>query len=262
VKANGKKEEKRKTKRRIEMSTNQAGGHADAFLVKKPGQLMKKAGKAERAFYLETLPKVEGLAAFCPQCYGVHEENGVLYTIMEDLCFGFSKPTVADIKMGVSSVGEDADEEKQRKMGAKDAISTSATLGMRFTGMVVYDSHNDTFVKFGKKWGHVLKEPEFTPSLLRYFTHEDPKVTNRLLQSAVSQVEAVYAWFSSQHSLRFFSSSLLFVFDGANPTELRVKMIDFAHVFPIRNENERDDNYLVGLKELLSRLRSLHQSSL
>jgi hypothetical protein len=244
------------------MSTNQAGGHADAFLVKNPGQLMKKAGKAERSFYLETLPKVDGLAAFCPKCYGVHEENGVAYTIMEDLCHGFTKPSVADIKIGLSSVGEDADEEKQRKMGAKDAISTSATLGIRFTGMVVYNAQEDSFAKFGKKWGHLLKEAEFNPSLLRFFTRDDPKVTRALLESAIAQVEAVYKWFESQHSLRFFSSSLLFVYDGANPTELRVKMIDFAHVFPIRNESERDDNYLFGVKELLARLRTLHQASL
>jgi len=240
----------------------QAGGHPGAFVAEAGGRLKKKTGKAEGVFYAQTLPTKEGLAALCPKCYGVEEEGDGEYTVwLEDLCHGFTKPSVADIKMGRTSVGDDNSEERKKRRREAEATTTMGELGVRFTGMVVYQPYLHTHTKYGKEWGYSLQKADFDPSLLLFFHHSDPHVTSSLLLSAVRQVEAILTWFSSQHTLQFFSSSLLFVFDGANPTELRVKMIDFAHVLPLHGgEEERDENYLFGLRELLSRLRSLSLS--
>ena len=239
----------------------QAGGHSHPGAFKtEGGRLIKRTEHTESVFYAETLPTVVGLAAFCPKCFGVVEEGGEFFVLMEDLCHGFAKPSVADIKMGRTSVGEDNSEERRRERMEVEPKTTMGQLGMRFIGKVVYDPKEGKYTKYDKKWGYALQEAQFNSSLLHFFQHKDPKVTLFLLQSAVRQVAAILEWFKNQNSFIFLRSSLLFVFDGANPTELRVKMIDFAHVIPIREESGRDENYLFGLRELLSRLRSLTRS--
>lgn len=53
---------------------------------------------------------------------------------MEDVTFGFKNPTIIDIKMGTSSVGEDATPEKRKEMEKKDLSTTTVTLGIRIVG--------------------------------------------------------------------------------------------------------------------------------
>ena len=72
-----------------------------------------------------------------------------------------------------------------------------------------------------------------------------------------------------QTTLRFYSSSLLFIMedappplggDGAGsppPCDPRVKLIDFAHVFHITEEGGRDENVLYGVNSIISILSHL-----
>jgi hypothetical protein len=60
---------------------------------------------------------------------------------MEDLTAPFKKPCIMDIKMGVSSVGEDATPEKKANMRKKDEATTSVSLGIRICGLRVYFSN-------------------------------------------------------------------------------------------------------------------------
>jgi hypothetical protein len=234
----------------------QAGGHPGAFVAEN-GLLKKKTGRGEASFYEATVWSVCGLAALCPKCYGVEEVDGEYYVLLEDLCHGFLKPSVADLKMGRTSVGEDNSEERRRRRREEEAGTTMWELGVRFTGMVVYSPQEDKYHKYDKRWGYGLQERDFNSALLQFLGHPDPAVTAALLHDAISQVQQVLDWFLSQSSLRFYSSSLLFVYDGARPTHLRVRMIDFAHVLPMASPDGKDENYLFGVKELLARLRFL-----
>ena len=56
---------------------------------------------------------------------------------MEDLTSQFRKPCILDIKMGTSSVGEDASPEKKAAMRAKDESTTTVSLGIRICGFRV-----------------------------------------------------------------------------------------------------------------------------
>jgi hypothetical protein len=53
---------------------------------------------------------------------------------MEDVTFGFQNPSIIDIKMGTSSVGEDATPQKRKEMEEKDLSTTTVTLGIRIVG--------------------------------------------------------------------------------------------------------------------------------
>jgi hypothetical protein len=63
-----------------------------------------------------------------------------------------------------------------------------------------------------------------------------------------------------QSDLRFYSSSLLFVCDGIEEKEkqpqISLRMIDFAHVFPIK-DGGKDDCYLIGLRNLIKIMQNL-----
>jgi hypothetical protein len=86
---------------------------------------------------------------------------------------------------------------------------------------------------------------------------------------------------SEQTALRFYSSSLLFVYEGKlssdasstdvdkdEPVVVKLKMIDMAHVFPLRRDDEIGDNgYSQALERLsqfldkiVTRLRSIERT--
>jgi len=97
----------------------------------------------------------------------------------------------------------------------------------------------------------------------------------------LTRLEALEAWFESQADFRFYGSSLLF-FDGEggeaaagapqllvrHPTGMAsvapatpvvdVRMIDFAHVWSIRDGPEgRDEGYLTGLRSTKAYVRKV-----
>jgi len=70
-------------------------------------------------------------------------------------------------------------------------------------------------------------------------------------------LEQVWAFMSTQSKCKFYSSSLLFVYDGLNnEPHGRLKMIDFAHVFDI-SDGGHDDSYLYGLEKLVQYFREM-----
>jgi len=182
--------------------------------------------------------------------------------VMEDLTTQIPPPCVMDIKIGVSSAGEDASPEKARRMRIKDEATTTATLGMRLTGMEVWNAAEGEFKQYPKSWGSVVSAERMKDSLALFF-HDGRTVRKDVLELFVRKVTEVDTWFRSQSYLRFYSSSLLFLYDGVKTggdTKVTLKMIDFAHVFEIK-DGGKDDGYLVGLKNLLRILNAILDDS-
>lgn len=88
---------------------------------------------------------------------------------MQDLTAGMTKPCIMDVKIGISSVGEDASEEKKAQMGAKDAKTTTVKLGMRLTALKVYDHSTSQYKSYGKDWGKQVTVETMKDSLALYF---------------------------------------------------------------------------------------------
>jgi len=73
----------------------------------------------------------------------------------------------------------------------------------------------------------------------------------------LDKLTSLLGWMEIQMAYRFFSSSLLFVYDGTMDVfKADVRMIDFAHVAEIR-DNGVDEGYIKGLKKLIDCLRRL-----
>lgn len=64
------------------------------------------------------------------------------------------------------------------------------------------------------------------------------------------------------HRYRFYSTSLLFIYEGhieEGDTDVLcdMRMIDFAHTFPYCEGDPKDDGYLFGLRNLLQLFKQI-----
>jgi len=241
---------------------SQAGGHEGAFSKDVEGKIRKRVGKNEFQFYRDTLPHYPELQPFLPTCYGTEEREGNKYVVLEDLTQYYKKPCILDVKIGVTSVGEDASPEKRESMAAKDKKTTTHSEGLRVTAMKVFQEETAGWVALDKPWGQALKAEDLTAALSRFFD-SGVRVHRNIAQSCLALLRPLLLWFQSQAHLRFYSSSLLFLYDGERlpdtPPRVDVKMIDFAHVHPIKEQDGRDDGYLFGLNNLIKHLEKISQ---
>jgi Inositol polyphosphate kinase len=83
-----------------------------------------------------------------------------------------------------------------------------------------------------------------SPSLLT-----SSRIRRRTISNILVQLRPIRRWFEENKSLRFYASSLLFIYEGdvtnsPNPDMTTVKMIDFGRV---RRESGGDQGYITGL---------------
>lgn len=234
----------------------QMGGHEGTFHKLDEKKIMKHGGEAETLFYseLHLYPKLQ---EFAPAFHGFHELDGKKYIVIEDATAGFSKPCILDIKIGKQSFGEDADETKKANMAAKDAKSTTGTLGARITAIKVYQVESGEYIKKSKDYGKTIKTEDFQSALSEYF-HNGKTLRKTLIPKFLEKIRLVKEWIESQGDVRMYSSSILFVYDGDESNdEVVIKLIDFAHVFKI-TDNGKDDGYIFGVNNVIQYLEAIH----
>jgi adenylate kinase family enzyme len=231
---------------------NQAGGHQDAFSTSDDGTLTKKCNAGEWTFYNTTLAQNPELIPFVPgfvRVEGTADDNPRV--VLKDLTRGYGKPCVMDIKLGTTSAAPDASPEKAASMVAKDEGSTTVSMGVRVVGLKTFNAQDGAWVSRDKPWGKELTDETFADGVRFFFDQPEPRP--ELVKEFSERIRAVEKFMSEQSKLMFISSSLLFVFDGepgADP-KCELRMIDFAHVFPLESAGARDTGYLTGLTNLL-----------
>jgi len=213
-------------------------------------------------------------ATFMPRYFGVRtleagagvggasalplKEEGGTFMALEDLTKPFHRPCVLDVKMGVQSWDEDAPTEKVERERSK--WSAQAHLGLRLTGMRVAEGGEGKVVERGREYCRQLPitgDEGLVQGILD-FLPRDPGVRQRVAAAFLARLGPLVQWFEGQCEHRFYSSSLLFIYEGGGevvspPTTPKVdlRMIDFAHVWPIQDGPEgRDTGYLLGLQSL------------
>eukprot|EP01114_Cavostelium_apophysatum_P014411 TRINITY_DN3738_c0_g1_i1.p1 TRINITY_DN3738_c0_g1~~TRINITY_DN3738_c0_g1_i1.p1 ORF type:complete len:462 (-),score=136.64 TRINITY_DN3738_c0_g1_i1:48-1433(-) len=255
------------TRHEMKIMPNQTGGHVGNFRKLPGGKIMKATNKIEFDFYAKLNTDYPYLVDYAPTYYGPDRTDDRLWIIIQDLTFNMRKPCVMDVKMGTCSAGEDADAEKRESMVKKDLESTTTQMGIRITGMKVYNNMTQAYTQRTKSWGRDVTEATFTSSLAQYFDNGD-RFRHDIVTALQKKLKTFRDWMDTQHNLRFYSSSLLFVYDAAatnlsdEPTEGVVywSMIDFAHVFPIK-DGGKDDGYIVGMRNLMSQFETIQQNS-
>uniref|UniRef100_A0A7S1DYY4 Kinase n=2 Tax=Hemiselmis andersenii TaxID=464988 RepID=A0A7S1DYY4_HEMAN len=128
---------------------------------------------------------------------------------------------------------------------------------------------------YDKVWGNQLKFDEFGDGIAKFFDNGSRR-RRVLAKRFVEMLQPLRKMMAEQGLYRFYASSILFIYEGSEEPEeevevgdnwleqcdleckANVKMIDFAHVFPIgEGHGSRDNSYRCGLDNLLRVLEGI-----
>lgn len=239
--------------------------HESGFVLK-PVQAPPK-GAREVSFYqtistssVETDVMFKDLTAKFFGTESVKMSNGehCEYLVLENLTQGFAKPCVMDVKIGSVTYGPDASDAKKGKE-AQSYAGTKIPYGFSVLGIISH-SRKKGFKRLTKAFGRSLDENNLD-DVLNHFLSVDIEFAKIIARCFLEKLDEFLDFFSKQTSYHVYASSLLFVYDYdaleaenynlRNP--VRLKLIDFAHVFP--GKGELDQNFLYGLKNLSNLFR-------
>ncbi|XP_011302409.1 inositol polyphosphate multikinase [Fopius arisanus] len=224
------------------------------------------------------------LSMLTPKYYGTRElelgERRIEFIILEDMTVGMTEPCVMDVKIGERTWDPLATREKRAAEEMKYVDSKKA-YGFCIPGFQVYDLSTRNLRKFGKDYGKTLNKDTIVDAFRIFLNAEDD--SNKcgiLLEKLINRLNKIKDFSRKQKTLRFYSSSILITYDAnylrrraeelscspenkSSLTEecaeemdwVRVRMIDFTHIFPAEEET-LDTNYLRGITNLVQVLES------
>ncbi|XP_044079542.1 inositol hexakisphosphate kinase 2-like isoform X2 [Siniperca chuatsi] len=140
--------------------------------------------------------------------------NQYKFILLENLTWRHTMPCVLDLKMGTQQHGDDASEEKKAVKIRKCQQSTASSIGVCLSGMQVYQSDTGQLMFMSKFHGRRLTLPDFKEALFQFF-HSGRHLRSELLSPVLHRLRDMQAALEACESYRFYSSSLLIIYDGA-----------------------------------------------
>ncbi|KJP88213.1 hypothetical protein AK88_02160 [Plasmodium fragile] len=196
---------------------------------------------------------------------GKKRKKYIAHIVLEDLVYGFKRPCVLDIKMGKRQRKIGASLEKRKRQVEKSFRTTSHSLGFRLCGCQHYNKINDKLFYKDKYWGRNLTK-ENIPWAIRNWFWNGVLLYDELIPLLLEKLHRFFNCIMELRHYRFWSSSLLWVFDGglndekARSNSLDIRMIDFANTIYLQDNPSVDDEYIFGLKNLIHSMQILNNT--
>jgi hypothetical protein len=161
------------------------------------------------------------------------------YLVLEDLTSQYKQPCVLDLKLGTRQHGLNETAAKIKSKTNKVKNSTSSSLGLRVCGMQVFHPGDQEFLFRDKYFGRSIDAGAFEENLLDFLyngsadvadasSNAEPSSKTRkrrgffredLVPLLVERLEAFKKVVGLQTQYRFYSSSLLLLYEGAVPAD-------------------------------------------
>lgn len=171
--------------------------------------------------------------------------RSVRFIMLEDLIHPFREgaPCVLDIKMGTRQYRAAASFEKQQRQRMKSSSTTTEKFGLRLNGMRVWQTDPGAFVTHDKYWGRSVNGDTLEAAFTQFF-YNGQQIRVDAIPPLLHLLEGLATILQSTSSCRFYSSSLLIIYDGAipaagvtGPPMVDVRLIDFANSLCTLNPN-------------------------
>lgn len=167
---------------------------------------------------------------------------------------------------------------KARKI-AKTQSTTSASLGVRLTGMQVFDPDSGNYICRNKYFGRTLNQESFIDTIEDFFKscnestmEEERCIRSDIMTKVVATIEELITVLNKLETYRFYTASLLVTYDGdcgssqnlQKSAQYDIRMIDFAHSTHkgLRDQDIHegpDLGFIQGLKSLVRILEEIMQ---
>lgn len=146
----------------------------------------------------------------------LHSKNKVVQKciLLENVTSRFRFPCILDLKMGTRLHGDFDDDAKRKRHLVKCATTTTQSLGVRLSGMQTYRHESGTFLRRNKYFGRGLTDDGFRKTLEEFF-HNGCRTRKDLIQRVIESLRSLTKKLNKLPSYRFYSSSLLIMYDGA-----------------------------------------------
>lgn len=196
------------------------------------------------------------LQTFLPQYKGTWETiidgNEIKYLSMNDVTEVFIKPCILDIKIGSCTYDPEASPEKILQETIK--YPTSAITGFRILGMRIFCHSTCKFLYLDKHYGKQQTPETIADALFLYLNKSCDTAVHAILCGFLHKLYAIENWFKVQKSFAFYSSSLLFVYEGEHSVweqwNKEIGIIKNLTFIP----NSREDNMIEINNETLSKI--------
>ncbi|EGR29138.1 hypothetical protein IMG5_162410 [Ichthyophthirius multifiliis] len=237
-----------------------SAGHQSKFQIK-DNKIFKQAKENELLFYkklwIEKQQQADFLK-FIPIFYGLEQIEEQEYVVLQNLTQNCQLGSIIDLKIGQNTIHESYTQKKHDEALLKDHNSTSFTLGFRISGVIIKDQKGVPIekVNLGKFLQKFTKEQTQEYIIKVFKSNQKEEINMEALENFMIFTQDLLEFFEKRNKKRFIASSIIIIVDNIQNT-YQFKLIDFNYVDDLKEDKNKDNNFIFGLQNLINMLQDI-----